>query len=63
MTEKRFWEKSKKAVLTPGGDPLWKCPICGNGKHVYGVESDDFRDHCSDCGVVLFYPWLTESEI
>ena len=25
-------------TITPGGDPLWECPLCHNGRHVYGVD-------------------------
>ena len=44
---------------TPGGDPVWCCPECGKGRHVYGVEHNsygrDIADHqwvaCPNCGV------------
>ena len=44
--------------VTPGGDPVWKCSVCGKGVHVYGVEASsygrDIADHqwvaCPNCG-------------
>ncbi len=46
---------------TPGGDPVWKCPECGKGVHVYGVEHGsygrDIADHqwvaCPNCGCLM----------
>lgn len=46
---------------TPGGDPVWKCSICGKGKHVYGIEHGsygaDIADgqwvSCPNCGAVM----------
>ena len=46
---------------TPGGDPVWACPKCGKGIHVYGVEhgtyGEDIADHqwvaCPNCGMKL----------
>lgn len=45
-------------TMTPGGDPLWECPLCHNGRHVYGVEEPEKCTHiCRDCGAELIYPW------
>ena len=46
---------------TPGGDPVWACPKCGKGIHVYGIEhgtyGKDIADHqwvaCPNCGAKL----------
>ena len=51
-----FWEEEKGDYLTPGGDPAWKCPKCGKGEHVYGVESPGKKEFCPDCKARLFYP-------
>mgnify|MGYP003312759730 CR=1 FL=1 len=37
-------------VITPGGDPLYKCSNCGNGQHLYGVENPIEKKFCPDCG-------------
>lgn len=43
---------------TPGGDPVWICPVCGKGRHVYGIEfAQNYRIQCPDCGTKLKYPW------
>lgn len=47
--------------VTPGGDPVWACPKCGKGIHVYGIEhgtyGKDIADHqwvaCPNCGMKL----------
>lgn len=45
-------------TITPGGDPLWECPLCHNGRHVYGTEDSEKYTHiCRDCGAELIYPW------
>lgn len=48
--------------FTPGGDPVWKCSICGKGVHVYGIEASSYNrdytdDHqwvaCPNCGAIM----------
>ena len=34
--------------VTPGGDPVWKCSVCGKGMHVYGVEYGSYGANISD---------------
>ena len=43
-------------VFTPGGDPLYVCPLCGGGQHVNGVEHPEHLDRCPACGARLAYP-------
>ena len=54
-TDNLKWEKVH-GVITPGGDPAWKCPICGKGEHIYGVEHENNKlDSCPNCGASLTY--------
>ena len=47
--------------VTPGGDPVWRCSVCGKGLHVYGIEHNsygsDIADHqwvaCPNCGAKM----------
>ena len=59
------WIHAKGNYFTPGGDPLWQCPVCGSGLHVYGVEEEGLpgakKDRCPDCGQELKYPWEDDS--
>lgn len=49
--------------VTEGGDTVWKCPICGKGKHVYGIEHlSNYTHKCSDCGALLIYPWENDNQ-
>lgn len=51
-----YW-KEVKGVITPGGDPCWKCPNCGF-MHVYGIENiEGPYNNCPKCGISLKYPW------
>lgn len=53
------WKECTENLFTPGGDPVWECPICGKGKHVYGIENaDEVHDECPDCHTKLIYPWM-----
>lgn len=56
--EEDFWiEDTSRCWFTPGGDPVWKCPYCGNGLHIYGVENWNHpEEKCKDCGRKLKYP-------
>ena len=54
--------KDVKDVITPGGDPAWICPVCGDESqesyHVYGVECPENKlNRCPHCGEMLKYPW------
>ena len=50
---------------TPGGDPVWKCSVCGKGEHVYGIEhgtygadiSDGQWVACPNCGSINETEW------
>lgn len=64
------WTSPKGDYLTPGGDPLYMCPVCGEESkeswHVYGIESPETRmDKCPHCGEPLKYPgeWITGNEM
>lgn len=40
--------------FTPGGDPVWICPVCGGDRHVMGIETlDNEHYRCRDCGAIL----------
>lgn len=54
--------KEVKGVFTPGGDPAWICPVCGDESresyHVYGIECPENKlNRCPHCGEMLKYPW------
>ena len=46
---------------TPGGDPVWRCSVCGKGMHVYGIEhgsygadiADSQWGACPNCGAKM----------
>lgn len=51
------WEEVT-GVVTPGGDPAWRCPVCGGSGHIMGVETlDNHINKCDQCGADLKYPW------
>ena len=57
--------KDVKDVVTPGGDPAWICPVCGDKSresyHVYGIECPENKlNRCPHCGEMLKYPWEKE---
>lgn len=57
----KIWEEVHENLFTPGGDPVWQCPICKGGRHVYGVENaDEVHDECPDCHTKLIYPWMNK---
>lgn len=58
---KQVWRKMA-GVFTSGGDPAYECPVCGNGRHVYGIESLEPHKRCRDCGTELVYPWEVEQK-
>ena len=39
--------------VTPGGDPVWRCSVCGKGRHVYGIEASSYAKDVSD------HQWLS----
>ena len=44
------WKK-RFGYYTAGGDPVWYCPNCELGDHVYGIEHEKNYTHtCSMCG-------------
>ena len=61
MSKTYIWQEVK-GVITPGGDPCYKCPKCG-WQHVYGVESfEGPYNKCPKCGVPIVYPWQEITE-
>ena len=65
MSHELLWVKDNSYNwMTPGGDPLWRCPICGGGQHVYGVENaDQPKEKCRDCGVEIDdYNWSSNRD-
>ncbi|MCR4846060.1 MAG: hypothetical protein K5865_04915 [Eubacterium sp.] len=47
---KLLWQKdTTPGWITPGGDPVWICPVCGGGRHVYGIENNEPQVVCPDC--------------
>lgn len=51
--------KEVKDVITPGGTPMYICPICKSeeSKHMYGLEfMKNKKNRCSHCGNYLKYP-------
>lgn len=58
MEDKKGIWKKLLGVCTPGGDPYWECPFCGEDGHLYGVESSkNYHLICKRCGAELKYPW------
>lgn len=57
-----IWQKVR-GVVTPGGDPCWECPVCGEGSHVMGIETlYNFTNVCRDCGAEVYYDYQTFTE-
>lgn len=48
--------KSVDGVFTPGGDPLYVCPVCGGDRHLFGIENVE-NEHftCKECGAYNRY--------
>ena len=44
-------------TVTPGGTPLYRCPICDADEsgHFYGVEYPNPKDECPHCHMPLTY--------
>lgn len=59
MNEDLFWEQVKGNVLTPGGDPMYICPVCKDkqSRHVNGIEILNHLDECPVCKAKLKYPY------
>ena len=54
MSHKLLWVKDNSHNwITPGGDPVWICPVCGGGWHVYGIENPRKQSECKDCGAKI----------
>ena len=51
-----YWEKVL-GIFTPGGDPLYRCPVCKSreSEHLHGVECWHDRCYCPTCGARLEY--------
>ena len=45
------WKKdTSQHWITPGGDPVYICPVCGRDRHVYGIENiNEPKKFCSVC--------------
>lgn len=57
-----LWQK-RLGYITPGGDPVWECPVCGY-THVYGIEHQyNYARVCRGCGAELKYPHEKEMEL
>ena len=55
MEQELNWMLDKtEQWFTPGGDPVWCCPVCGGDKHVMGIETS-YHEHyeCKDCGAKM----------
>ena len=50
------WKEVKEALFTPGGDPVYECPVCG-WRHVHGIESPKAYSECPNCKAHVQYPW------
>ena len=50
-----MWIQDNTQVwITPGGDPVWCCQICGGDRQVMGIESTENQHNiCKDCGAVM----------
>ena len=50
------WE-NVLGVLTPGGDPLYRCPFCKSreSEHLNGIECRTVFNYCPKCGAKLEY--------
>ena len=60
----KIWEEVHENLFTPGGDPIWQCPVCKGGRHVYGIENaDEIYDECPDCHTKLIYPWMAKGTL
>lgn len=53
------YREVKERLVTPGGDPVYECPICGY-RHIYGVEHTTMLEECPQCKTKLKYPWQKE---
>ena len=52
------WEKVSENYVTPGGDPIYRCPKCHDPKswHVFGIEhTQNHMDECPACKTKLTY--------
>ena len=51
-----YWE-TVSGVLTPGGDPLYRCPFCKSreSEHLNGIEFPEYKEECPSCGAKLKY--------
>ena len=45
-----WWLDHSEHWLTPGGDPVYICSVCKEGRHVYGIETPRQCDKCPNCG-------------
>ena len=59
---KGVWQKAY-GYMTPGGDPVWRCPNCGKSEHVYGIETvQNHKTFCENCKQQNRYPWEKEKD-
>lgn len=40
-------------LFTPGGDPVYRCSLCGKGDHLNGIEFPQHLDKCPACGAFM----------
>lgn len=59
MSKTFVWEQVKGNILTPGGDPLYICPVCRDKKsqHINGIETPNHLKKCPVCKTKLKYPY------
>lgn len=59
----KTWIEAQGASYA-GDSPIWQCPACGKGIHMYGIKEMDkplsHKGTCPDCGEKLAYPWEIE---
>lgn len=49
------WQRVS-GYATAGGDPVYVCPVCRHGEHVYGIEHQNGRKFmCENCGAFNNY--------
>ena len=60
--EKGVWMQLH-GYMTPGGDPVWVCPKCGQSEHVYGIEHpQNYKNFCIHCMQQNRYPWEKDKD-
>ena len=50
------WERVY-GLVTPGGTPVFRCPMCHKSDHLHGAEYPKRKMYCESCGSITYYPW------